>query len=129
MGVTRHRVRTGASPANIASLVRVPLRFAKGTFAKQHERIRDRMICVASPVAVPLRMVVASAEAPASAGKTGVLWILGSGVRGNDGFCSRLGAKGISARNRRFGMIKLRWFGVNAPWADVLMNVKSYKEM
>ena len=63
VGVTRRPVRTGASPANIASLVRVPLRFAKGTFAKRPERIRDRMICVAFPVVLPLRIVVTSTEA------------------------------------------------------------------
>ena len=28
-----------------------------------------------------------------------------------------------------FGMIKLRLVDVNTPWADVRMNVKSYKEM
>ena len=62
-------------------------------------------------------------------GNDGFLGILGSGVRGNDGFCSTLGTEGISARNRMFGMIKLRLVSVNAPWADVLMNAKSYKEM
>ena len=45
------------------------------------------------------------------------------------GFCSTVGTKGISARNRMFGMIKLRLVSANAPWADVLMNVKLYKEM
>ena len=60
-------------------------------------------------------MDVPSAEAPASAGMTG--------------FALPSVRREYRSENRMFGMIKLRLVDVNTPWADVRMNVKSYKEM
>ena len=53
-------------PCGLASLARVPLRFAKGTFAQHPERVRDHSIFAAFPVALPLWI-------PAFAGMTGVV--------------------------------------------------------
>ena len=69
--VTRHRVRTGhplRRAVHEPPLRRVPLLFAKGTFAERPERIRVRKICVAFPVVLPFWMEVTSVEAPVFAG-------------------------------------------------------------
>ncbi len=67
----------------------------KETIAQHPERVGDRIISAAFPVALPLWMDVPSAEAPAFAGMTGVV--------------QRCRRGGRVVRRRRFGTSAMDW--------------------